>query len=170
MMFGIIVLVAQVWKVPVAWSSDLSANPLKQIQIKISSSITFNYDNSIVEKKNGKLTIEFCPDSTCEGFESTLDSSIEDLRNFSYLYIFYFSDSNYLGSWRQEEFPNRVAQRILSSPRYTDCPRKSDKDSAGCILRSLARTKGMKLYFVRYDEGARNVGPLDVMEITGGSR
>ncbi|MDA1325908.1 MAG: hypothetical protein O3C34_14320 [Proteobacteria bacterium] len=130
----------------------------------------FDYDNSIVEKKNGKFTIEFCPDNTSDGFESSLDSSIEDLRNFAYLYLFYFSGYNFFESWRQQDFPNRVAQQILLSQRYSDCSGKSDKDTAGCILRSLAQTKGMKLYFVRYDEGARNVGPLDVTEETGGSR
>jgi hypothetical protein len=131
-------------------------DPLKQI--------TRRFPNSIKIKKQGRQ-IEFCPDNTCDGFAASKKISSTQLKNFAYIYLFYFSGYYDLDEWRTKPANRVVAERLLRSPEFTSCKEQNLRDKARCSLLLLNR-KGVRLYGVRYDEGARNVEDLDVAEDT----
>ncbi len=124
---------------------------------KLSSS----FPQSIALKQNGHL-LEFCPDNTCHGFVSSSDVPVAVLKDFAFLYIYFFSGYTYLPEWRIHPEAKRVAQRILAKPEYRKCKDESDLQSARCVLLDLARNHRIKLIFVRYDEHQRNVVPEDI--------
>lgn len=117
-------------------------------------------------EKDGKRSIEFCPDNTCDFFLASKEVSLESLRDFAYIYIYFFSDYFVLEKWRSAEEPTNLAQQILLKPAYQDCKRKTNKEAARCLLRRLSRENHVELYFVRYDEKKRNVEPVDIIEAT----
>ncbi len=130
-------------------------DPLKQV--------TKSFPNTIKIKKNGKQ-IEFCPDETCEGFVSSKLSPAH-LRNFAYLFLYYFSGYTDLEQWRTKT-PNRVAaERILKRPEFATCREENPRIKARCSL-FLMNRQGVRVYFSRDDEGERNFGDLDLAEET----
>jgi hypothetical protein len=111
-----------------------------------------------------KQSIEFCPDNTCDFFLARRKIASESLKDFAFIYEYFFSDYYVLEEWRRGEEPGKRAQRILSSPAYKSCAGRTDEESARCVLRLLSREGQIRLYFVRYDEGERNVVPVKLEE------
>jgi len=125
--------------------------------------LTESFPKSVEYKNHGKL-LEFCPDNTCDGFSASPDVSKAALRDFSFLYEYYFSDYYALPEWRDREQPKKTAERVLSKPAYGSCRKETPKESAGCVLLNLSSHGRIKLLFIRYDEGKRNVVPEDIRE------
>lgn len=102
------------------------------------------------------LTLEFCPDNTCDGFVARHQLPEGELVELAYIFIFYFSDYHVLADWRTREGPQQVAKSILAKSHYERCRVASDIETARCILRRLDKQGRLKLYAVRYDEKARH--------------
>lgn len=128
-------------------------DPLRQI--------TTGFPKSIELKNKGKL-LEFCPDNTCDGFITQESVPLPTLRDFAYLYIYFFSDYTYLEDWRATDGARNTAERVLSKPEYRNCKKDTSRESARCILLDLAQNGKIKLIFVRYDENQRNVVPRNL--------
>jgi len=128
-------------------------NPLKYL--------TSEFPKSITLKKQGHL-LEFCPDDTCNGFVSSANVPVSQLKDFAYLYVYFFSQNALLPGWRSHPEAKNAADRVLSRPQYHNCKRANALESARCVLLDLSRDERIKLIFVRYDENARNVVPLDI--------
>jgi hypothetical protein len=120
--------------------------------------LTDNFPDTVALKQNGHL-LEFCPDNTCHGFASSANVSVATLKDFAYLYIYYFSEYIYLSDWRGHPTAKEAAERILSEPEHHYCKSESDRDTARCVLLDLSRGGKIKLMFIRYDENRRNVVP-----------
>jgi hypothetical protein len=86
-------------------AADQQFDPLEQIAKTFPGTIEF--------KKKGRV-LEFCPDNTCDGFRASTSVSRSDLKNFAYLYIYFFSDYYALGEWRQTLPAKETAEHILS--------------------------------------------------------
>jgi hypothetical protein len=112
-------------------------------------------------KDKGHL-LEICPDNTCDGFVSSANVPVAELRDFAYLYIYYFSDYVDLPAWRSNAEAKNAAEHILSKPEYRNCKNQSDLESARYVLLDLSGGGRIKLIFVRYDENARNIVPMDI--------
>jgi hypothetical protein len=125
------------------------------------ASLSSTFPHSIALKQNGHL-LEFCPDNTCHGFVSSGSVPVAVLKDFAYLYIYFFSEYAYLPDWRNHPEAKDTAQRILAKPGYRKCKAESDLQSARCVLLDLARNGKIKLIFIRYDEHQRNVVPEDI--------
>jgi len=125
--------------------------------------ISASFPKSIQYKNNGKL-LEFCPDNTCHGFSASGTVSKSTLGEFAFLYIYYFSDYYALPEWRAKEQVKETADHVLSKPSYRRCRKESGKESARCILLNLSSQGRIKLLFIRYDEGKRNVVPEDIRQ------
>lgn len=138
----------------VANPSDATFDPLKQVTSSFPQSITLN---------TRKRTLEFCPDETCHRFVGSADVSITSLKDFAYLYIYFYSDFYILRDWRRRAEPQSEAQRVLSKPEYRNCKLDNQFDSARCVLLGLSRKGSVRLEFIRGDEGARNVVREDVV-------
>jgi hypothetical protein len=121
------------------------------------------FPKTIEFKNNGRL-LEFCPDNTCHGFAKSENVPVAALKDFAYLYIYFFSDYLYLDDWRKREDANLTAENILSKPIYHNCQREDRKESARCILLGLSRDGKIKLKFIRYDEKERNVADENISE------
>jgi hypothetical protein len=132
----------------IAWAADDPLDPLKQV--------TGTFPKSIELKKNGRL-LEFCPDNTCHGFSASENVPVATLKDFAFLYIYFFSDYYSLPEWRDKAEVKDTAERVLSEPEYHTCKKESSRESARCVLLDLSRNGRIKLLFVRYDEGQRNV-------------
>lgn len=128
-------------------------NPLQQVKSKFPGS---------VEYRSKDRVLEFCPDNTCDGFKAANEASLGDLRDFAYLYIYFFSDYYVLEDWRGDAASKETADRVLSRSQYQNCKRESDLESAKCVLGTLSRNGRIELLFVRYDENKRNVVHKDI--------
>lgn len=124
---------------------------------------TESFPKSIELKNNGRL-LEFCPDNTCHGFVASRSVSRATLKDFAYLYIYFFSDYYALPEWRTKESVQSTAERVLSKPEYRSCRKENGRESARCVLLDLSRTGKIKLLFIRYDEGQRNVVHENISE------
>jgi hypothetical protein len=128
--------------------SKLAFDPLKQITSSFPDSIHLNAK---------QRTVEFCPDETCHRFVGSPPISITTLKDFAYLYVYFFSDYYSFPEWRNRSESRTVAERVLSKEEYSACKRDADFDSARCILLDLAKKGAVRLEFVRGDEGRQNV-------------
>jgi hypothetical protein len=114
------------------------------------------FPKSVEIKNHGRL-VEFCPDNTCDAFVASANVPIVRLRDFAYLYVYFFSDFTYLDEWRNTEEARKTAERVLVQPVYSICKSENSREAARCILKNLSRNGRIELIFVRYDEGERNV-------------
>ena len=95
-----------------------------------------------VEIKNKGHLLEFCLDGTCDGFVSSGNFSVPRLKDFAYLYVYFFSDYTFLGEWRSKDDAKNTAERILSKPEYRSCKNENSRETARCVLRDLSKGEG----------------------------
>jgi hypothetical protein len=120
-----------------------------------------SFPDSVAIKQKGHL-IEFCPDNTCDGFLSSDQVPVAALKDFAYLYEYFFSKYSYLKSWRSRPEAREVARRVLLQSQYSHCRAASEgREMARCVLMFLSARKKVKLLLVRYDEGRRSVEVVD---------
>lgn len=125
-----------------------------------------SFPGSVTTKREGHL-IEFCPDNTCDGFLSSNQVPAAALKDFAYLYEYFFSKYSYLKPWRRRPGAKGAATHVLREPRYSRCKAAIGREKARCILRFLSANGAIKLLFVRYDEGRRSVEVEDLaMELS----
>jgi hypothetical protein len=115
-----------------------------------------------IEIKNNAHLLEFCPDGTCDGFVVSGNISVVTLRDFAFLYEYFFSDYTYLGEWRARSDSRNAAGRVLSKEEYQGCKHDMDQETARCVLSNLSRNGRIRLIFVRYDEGERHAVRMDL--------
>jgi hypothetical protein len=118
--------------------------------------ITSAFPKSIEIKDKPRL-IEFCPDNTCDAFATSDSVSLATLKDFAYLYIYFFSDFYVLQEWRGHDEAKETSERVLSKPEYRNCRKESSREAARCVLLDLSRNGKTRLLFINYDEGQRNV-------------
>ncbi len=61
------------------------------------------------------------------------------LKDFAYLYVYFFSDYTFLDEWRSKEEAKNTAERILSTPDYRSCKNENSREAARCVLRDLSK-------------------------------
>jgi len=123
-------------------------DPLTQITNAFPKSIEIN---------DKRRLLEFCPDNTCDAFAASESVSLATLKDFAYLYIYFFSDFYVLQEWRTHDEAKNTADRVLSKPEYRNCRNESSREAARCVLLDLGRNGKIRLLFIGYDEGQRNV-------------
>jgi hypothetical protein len=157
----LLVVLAPLLGALVPGGSEAQSDPLTQL--------TATFPKSVQFKNRGKVRVlEFCPDNTCHGFSASYRVPKATLRDFAFLYIYYYSDYYALPEWRAKEQVKHTAELVLSRPQYRSCKRGNDRESARCVLLDLSRRAGIKLLFIRYDEGQRNASEEDLLEQLGG--
>jgi hypothetical protein len=142
-------------------SFDIASARLQGIDIL--QQIEKGFPKSITFKKSGRL-IEFCPDNTCDAFLAAKNVNKSDLKEFAYLWIYAFSDFTYLEDWRSKAATKRIADRILAEPRFESCSEDNPRDRTKCAVTLLSKGGRIRLFFIRYDEGARAVSEFDIAE------
>ncbi len=128
-------------------SADAVSDPIKQL--------SKTFPDTVAIKNKGHL-LEFCPDGTCDGFVASGSVSLPTLKDFAYLYVYFFSDYTFLDEWRGKEESRDTAKGVLSKPQYSSCKNEDSREAARCVLRDLSKGEKVKLIFVRYDEGERH--------------
>ena len=128
-------------------ANDKRFDPLQQIQKA--------FPDTVEIKDHGKL-LEFCPDGTCDGFVTSGNVPLPTLKDFAYLYVYFFSDDITLGNWRGTAGAKEMADRVLGQTQYLACKNMDSREAARCVLRDLSRNGRIRLIFVRYDEGERH--------------
>lgn len=111
--------------------------------------------------KNGKYTIRYCPDNTCEEFDSRRAPYALEATDFALLYLVYFSRYSVLESWKPNENTRRVTEGVLARKKYSSCRREVEVESARCIVVGLASGK-VRANFVRMDEDSVSSTSMDV--------
>lgn len=119
-----------------------------------------SFPKTIEFRSKGRV-LEFCPDNTCDGFVRSGSVPTAELKDFAFLYVYFFSDYVYLENLRKREDACLTAKNILSKPVYQGCQRTNAKESTRCVLLDLSRNKKI---FVRYDENQRNVVNENIAE------
>jgi hypothetical protein len=109
-------------------STDAAFDPLQEITSSFPKSVKLN------EKRR---LLEFCPDETCDGFVASNEVSMASLKDFAYLYVYFFSDYLvYLPEWRNRDESKHTAERVLSKPEFLSCKSDNSRDAARCVLLS----------------------------------
>lgn len=117
-------------------------------------------DNIRFKKNNSSISIEYCPDNTCDKFSTTLENSSQKLSDFAYLYLYYVSSYIYL-----KKFKNKTGKKYVSGiiKRNSDkCEDDSEIDLAKCTLKTLAKDYSIIVTFIRFDEGGSFEIPCDL--------
>jgi hypothetical protein len=140
-------------------ATDKQPDPLQQLQKA--------FPDTVELKDHGKL-LEFCPDGTCDGFVTSGNVPLPTLRDFAYLFVFFFSDNVTLDDWRGTEDAKKTAARVLGQTGYLACKNVDSREEARCVLRDLSRNDRIRLIFVRYDEGERHAVRQDLREKLSG--
>ena len=153
------------WISGMVLSFFLAGNVFSAEYIDPLQEIAKNFPDSIRVEKDGTSTIEFCPDNTCDAFVAKKQNSAESLKDFVYLYVFFYSDYYVLENWRNKETAKAIVKKTLSKPQYQSCNKASEEDAAQCILIQLSRREQIKLMAVRYDEHKRNVVKRDLSAV-----
>jgi GNAT superfamily N-acetyltransferase len=125
--------------------------------------LTKNFPKTVALKNRGRL-LEFCPDNTCDAFSASSSVSVDALKDFAYLYIYFFSDFYVLQEWRRHGDSKETAEHVLSKADYRGCKNDDSREAARCVLLRLSRNARIKLLFINYDEGKRNVTREDIAE------
>ncbi len=125
--------------------------------------LTNTFPDTVELKNKGRL-LEFCPDGTCDGFVASNNVPVSTLRDFAYLYEYFFSDYTFLGEWRDKQASKKTAERVLAKPEYHKCKNDDGREAARCVLSDLSRNGRIQLIFIRYDEGQRNVVRRNITE------
>ena len=133
----------------------IQSDPMQQLQK--------SFPDTVELKNHGKL-LEFCPDGTCDGFVTSGNVPIPTLKDFAYLYVFFFSDNVVLDDWRRTEDAKKTAEGVIAKNQYVGCANADRLEAARCVLRDLSRGGRIRLIFVRYDEGERVAVPENLWE------
>src|SRR5579872_727113 len=88
----------------VAQVAENRNDPMKQLQVAFPDT---------VELKNKGRLLEFCPDGTCDGFVTSGDAPVITLKDFAYLYVYFFSDYTVLDEWRNKHQAKNTAELVL---------------------------------------------------------
>jgi hypothetical protein len=157
-LYVFVALTAVLYWLPTAKLAARNQQRLGPVQV-----VAKSFPGSVELKEAGRL-IEFCPDGAGDGFVGPKGLPVPTLEDFAYLYIYYFSDYYDLPDWRKRPDAAKQAEEVLLRPEYGDCMKKVPRETARCILLHLSRDKKIKLIFVRYDEGRRNVVKEDIVK------
>jgi hypothetical protein len=134
---------------------DNPFDPLKQL--------TKSFPDTVEIKNKGRL-LEFCPDGTCDGLVTSGNVSVSTLKDFAYLYEYFFSDYTFFDEWRRMDEAKKTADLVLVKPEYHSCKNENSREAARCVLRDLSRNGKIRLIFIRYDEGERHVVRRNIAE------
>lgn len=88
-----------------------------QLQERFPDSVKFQTDK--------RLSMEFCPDNTCDLFETKRSTSVEALSDFAFLYLYFFSDYFVLVDWRAEDAARNTASVLLKKYSADKCANSS---------------------------------------------
>jgi hypothetical protein len=139
-------------------AQDTSGNRTDPVQ-----ELTKGFPQSVAVKNNGRL-LEFCPDNTCNGFVTSGNVTAATLKDFAYLYVYFFSDFTYLEEWRHTDEAKKTAELLLAQPESRSCRNTDRREAARCVLRDLSRNGRIRLIFIRYDEGERSAVRENIAE------
>ena len=104
------------------------------------------------------VTVEYCPDNTCDAFTIDDPMGSEVLQDFAYAYLLGTSSYIYLKQF-QADAGSTATKSVLA--RYkSHCPQEPLAQAARCIVMYLMDKHSIRVSFVRYDEGERNVMPI----------
>jgi len=115
--------------------------------------------------ENGADAIEFCPDNTCDLFVDMKQVGRETLSDFTFIFLYFFSDFSVLNELRKFPELAESAERILSKPKYNLSKEEKTKDKARRLLKCLAKGDKIMLYYVCYDEGFRAKEKMELNEL-----
>lgn len=119
--------------------------------------INKDFPGMLQARQENVQSIEFCPDNTCDLFVAATSVSNQALGDFIYLYLYFFSDYNFLSEWRDRSDATFVAQKIIGDSKYKRCKQSDNVKTARCIALNLSRNSRIQLFSVRYDEEVRTV-------------
>ena len=111
----------------------------------------------------GKSVFEYCPDNTCDRIVGPERVDERTIIDFSYLYLFYFSDYQALHDWRDSPRSTAYLDAVLIRMNFPKCSKENKKkEFAECASHEIAEREGIRVYQVRFDEGEEILTPVDL--------
>lgn len=139
-------------------TANAESSAMVQLQERFPDSIKLHAGNP--------LSLEFCPDNTCDLFLTKRSTSADALSDFAFLYLYFFSDYFVLAEWRAEDAARNNAVKVLEKYKGEKCANSSEIIMAQCLLRDWARRSAISLYWVRYDEKGRHLQARSIRAAT----
>ena len=108
----------------------------------------------------GSIVVEYCPDNTCEVFTVAVPADIQEIQDFAFMHLFTRSPYNYLKEFRQSGRTGRLGAVL---DRYSaGCPQVQAQEAARCVMNRIAAKYEIQVEFIRYDEGGRHTGSVNL--------
>jgi hypothetical protein len=139
---------------------------IKEFNSEVIKSLPMLSESITIRRSNNLHIIEFCPDNTCEVIKSPDTNKLKDIKDFTYLYIYYASGLTLLATSTNDNAPffisgNKIATQILKNHAET-CSQNTELELASCVLNNMARNNNITISFFRYDEGKQNVSRQNI--------
>jgi hypothetical protein len=117
--------------------------------------------------RTDSIAVEYCPDNTCDLFTLDDPAGSQVLQDFAYAYLLGASTYIYLKPF-QADVDSSATKSVLG--RYSShCPQEPLVQAARCVITYLLDKHPIRVSFVRYDEGERNVVPIAPEEFWHGT-
>jgi hypothetical protein len=127
---------------------------------------SFPRDTQVIVQTDS-ITVEYCPDNTCNSFTIDDPAGSEVLQDFAYAYMLGASSYIYLKQF-QTDTDSTATKSVLR--RYNaHCPQEPLAQAARCIVMYLMDKHPIRVSFVRYDEGERSVVPITQEDFSHGT-
>jgi hypothetical protein len=106
--------------------------------------------------------LKYCPDNTCDIFRTRDAKARVQLTDFALLYLWYLSQYSDLQVWQRGIPPATVG--VVRERYSASCDGAGERARAKCALVALSKLGSIELAFSRWDEGADNEGPVDLLD------
>ncbi len=126
--------------------------------------LSSDFGSAITLNASGSISIEYCPDNTCQLFTAKKSVTEKELKDFVYLYMYFFSDFNSLKEWRTKANSVETLRGIFNESGNLRCTSKVEVDIARCILKKLSTEKKIQIYDIRYDEGKKHKTLVNIIK------
>lgn len=116
-----------------------------------------SYFKDAISRHAGQVnSVEFCPDNTCEVFVGKKNVPLTTVEDFTYLYVYFFSDYYALAGWRRTPRASAFAKEILARHADSNCKSRRHTEKARCLILQLSAHDEIKIFNDRYDETSRH--------------
>ena len=106
--------------------------------------------------------IRYCPDNTCDVFTGLQTTRAADLADFALMYLWGVSQYIELEEWRRGMEPRAVGDAY--GRHRGRCGDRLTPAGLACALRTLAKSGGVAVSFLRHDEGVDHEAPVNLEE------
>lgn len=110
------------------------------------------------------ILIEYCPDNTCDRFETESVNNMKVLEEFTLIYLYHFSDYYTLDHWKSNKGVENIVKSLLNK-YHKSCKDNINSTLAVCALKNLESSYLIKVHQIRFDEKKVNKHVIELNKL-----